>query len=277
MPGASPTPTVGLRGRSSDAGAADPATLAGIVLGLAALLIMMTMEGSSPMSIILPAPMILIFGGTFGAALAGLSMSDAKRVPVWFKQALVPDKMPPVTERISVLVALSERARKEGLLALENEAKTIDEPFLKRGLELCVDGTDPEVLRNILEAEIEAKRAEDKVGAKFFTAMGGYAPTIGIIGTVVGLIHVLENLDSPATLGPLIAGAFVATLWGVMTANFFWLPMGAKISRISEMQISHMEILVEGISEIQSGTGPRAMRQKLLSLIPPSEAQRDAA
>jgi chemotaxis protein MotA len=263
--------------RYRDSGGADLATIAGIVAGLVSLLIMMTMEGSSPMSIILTAPMILIFGGTFGAAIAGLPMSDAKRVGVWFKQALVPEKLPATSAQIDTLVGLAEKARKEGLLALENEAKSATDPFLRKGLEMLVDGADSDVLRTIMESEIDSKRAEDKVGAKFFGAMGGYAPTIGIIGTVVGLIHVLENLDKPETLGPLIAGAFIATLWGVMTANFFWLPMGAKVARMSEIQISQMEMLVEGISEIQSGTSPRAVRQKLMALVPPSEASRVTA
>ncbi|WP_200944582.1 motility protein A, partial [Geodermatophilus sp. Leaf369] len=105
-----------------------------------------------------------------------------------------------------------------------------------------------------------------------FTAMGGYAPTIGIIGTVIGLIHVLENLNKPETLGELIAAAFVATLWGVLSANVFWLPMAAKITRTSDLQAAQMNLLVEGISEIQAGTSPRTVRQKLTSLVPPSEA-----
>ena len=173
-------------------------------------------------------------------------------------------------------MSLAEKARKEGLLALEAEVKKIDDPFLKRGLQMSIDGTDPEDLRAILEGEIAAKKAEDKVGAKFFTAMGGYAPTIGIIGTVIGLIHVMENLSDPETLGPLIASAFVATLWGVLSANVFWLPMGAKITRTSEMQAASMELLVEGIAEIQAGTSPRTVRAKLSSLVPPGE-QREAA
>jgi chemotaxis protein MotA len=107
--------------------------------------------------------------------------------------------------------------------------------------------------------------------------MGGYAPTIGIIGTVIGLIHVLENLSDPTVLGPLIASAFVATLWGVLTANVFWLPFAAKITRISDLQAAQMELLVEGITEIQAGTSPRAVRQKLNSLIPPSEVAKEAA
>ena len=107
--------------------------------------------------------------------------------------------------------------------------------------------------------------------------MGGFAPTLGIIGTVLGLIHVLENLSEPAKLGHLIAGAFVATLWGVLSANLFWLPMGAKITRVSDLQSAQMELLVEGITEIQAGTSPRAVRQKLTSLVPPSEVAREAA
>ena len=255
----------------------DPATLIGIGVSVGALLVTMVLEGSSPMAIVLLPPMLLVFGGTFGAAIAGVAMADVKKIGGWFKLALLPAKVPPVTDRITTLVTLAEKARKEGLLALEAQVKDIDDPFLKRGLQMGIDGTDPEELRAVLEGEIAAKKGEDKVAAKFFTAMGGYAPTIGIIGTVIGLIHVLENLSDPASLGPLIAGAFVATLWGVLSANLFWLPMGTKITRISDLQAAQMELLVEGITEIQAGTSPRAVRQKLTSLVPPSEVAREAA
>jgi chemotaxis protein MotA len=255
----------------------DPATLIGIALAMGALLTTMVLEGSSPMAIVLLPPLLLVFGGTFGAAIAGSAMADVTKIGRWFKQALLPAKVPPIADRIATLVSLAEKARKEGLLALEAQVKDIDDPFLKRGLQMGIDGTDPEELRTVLEGEITAKKAEDKVAAKFFNAMGGYAPTIGIIGTVVGLIHVLENLSDPASLGPLIAGAFVATLWGVLSANIFWLPMGAKITRTSELQAAQMELLVEGITEIQAGTSPRAVRQKLTALVPPSEVAREAA
>jgi chemotaxis protein MotA len=255
----------------------DPATLIGIALALGGIVLSMIMEGASPTAIILVAPMLLVFGGTFGAAVAGSAMADVTKVGGWFKKALMPEKVPPLRDRIQVLVTLAEKARKEGLLALEAQVKEIEDPFLKRGLQMGIDGTDPEELRATLEGEIAAKRAEDKVAAKFFTAMGGYSPTIGIIGTVIGLIHVLENLSDPSVLGPLIASAFVATLWGVMTANVFWLPFAAKISRVSDLQAAQMELLVEGITEIQAGTSPRAVRQKLTSLIPPSEVAKEAA
>jgi chemotaxis protein MotA len=255
----------------------DPASFIGIGVALVGILVSMVMEGSSPMAIVLFPAMILVFLGTFGAAIAGASMSDVTKIGTWFKLALMPPKVPPATENIGTLVRLAERARKEGLLALEAEVKKIEDPFLKRGLQMGIDGTDPEVLRSVLEGEIAAKKGEDKVAAKFFTAMGGYAPTIGIIGTVIGLIHVLENLSEPEKLGHLIAGAFVATLWGVMTANVFWLPMAAKITRTSDLQAAQMELLVEGVAEIQAGTSPRAVRQKLTSLVPPSEAEKEAA
>jgi chemotaxis protein MotA len=255
----------------------DPASLIGIGLALVALLTAMVMEGSSPVAIILVPPILLVFGGTFGAAIAGSALNDVKKLVSWFKLGLLPPKVASAGEQIAILVTLAEKARKEGLLALEAQVKEIEDPFLKKGQQMGIDGTDPEVLRAVLEGEIAAKKGEDKVAAKFFTAMGGYAPTIGIIGTVVGLIHVLENLSDPTSLGPLIAGAFVATLWGVLTANVFWLPMAAKITRTSDLQAAQMTLLVEGIAEIQAGTSPRAVRQKLFSLIPPSEQAKEAA
>ncbi|QXG75041.1 flagellar motor protein [Modestobacter sp. L9-4] len=255
----------------------DPATLIGIAVAMGAILLTMILEGSSPMAIILIPPLILVFGGTFGAAVGGISMSDVKKIGNWFKMALMPPAVASVSERIQILVSLAEKARKEGLLALEAEVKKIDDPFLKKGLQMSIDGTDPEDLRVILEGEISAKKAEDKTAAKFFNSMGGYAPTIGIIGTVIGLIHVMENLSDPESIGPLIASAFVATLWGVLSANVFWLPMGAKITRTSELQAASMELLVEGIAEIQAGTSPRTVRAKLSALVPPSEQQREAA
>ena len=255
----------------------DPATLIGFVVSMVALLAFMIMEGSDPTSLIFLPAIVLVLVATFGAAMSSQTMDDLKKMPAWFKMAVMPAKVPPATDQIQTLVTLAEKARKEGLLALEAQVKDIDDPFLKRGLQMGIDGTDPEELRTVLEGEISAKKGEDKVAAKFFNAMGGYAPTVGIIGTVVGLIHVLENLSKPEMLGPLIAGAFVATLWGVLTANLFWLPMGAKITRISELQAAQMELLVEGITEIQAGTSPRAVRLKLNSLVPPSALAKEAA
>jgi chemotaxis protein MotA len=255
----------------------DPVTLLGFVLSFVALIAFMVLEGADPMSLLFLPAIVLVIVATFGAAVASFTMSDVKKMPAWFKMGVVPAKVPPPTEQIQTLVTLAEKARKEGLLALEAQVKQIDDPFLKRGLQMGIDGTDPEELRAVLEGEISAKKTEDKVAAKFFNQMGGYAPTIGIVGCIVGLMNVMGNLDDPASLGPMIAAAFVATLWGVMAANFWFLPMGAKVLRVSELQAAQMELLVEGICEIQAGTSPRAVRQKLNALVPPSEVQREAA
>jgi chemotaxis protein MotA len=255
----------------------DPATLIGFAISLGALLIFMILEGADPMSLLFLPAIVLVIFATFGAALSSFTMSDLKKMPAWFKMGVLPAKVAAPTQQIQTLVTLAEKARKEGLLALEAQVKQIDDPFLKRGLQMGIDGTDPEELRAVLEGEIAAKKSEDKVAAKFFNQMGGYAPTIGIVGCIVGLINVMGNLSDPESLGPMIAAAFVATLWGVMAANFWFLPMGAKIMRVSELQAAQMELLVEGITEIQAGTSPRAVRQKLTAMVPPSEVEREAA
>src|SRR3954452_6749784 len=242
----------------------DPGTLVGIGLAFAAVFGSMVMEGGNPASILLPPALILVFVGTFGVAMACGLMKDATGALAALKTALM-SKKHPADETVATLVSFAERARREGLLALEEMAKSVDDPFMRKGIELAVDGTDPDELRDIMEAEIASKKAADKAGAKFFENMGGFAPTLGIIGTVLGLIHVLENLSEPDKLGHLIAGAFVATLWGVLSANLFWLPMANKLKRVSEVECHHMELVLEGVLSVQAGANPRVIEQKLLS------------
>ena len=244
----------------------DPGTLIGIILAFGAVLGSMVMEGGNPASILLPPAMLLVFVGTFGVAMACGLMKDATGALGALKTAFA-GKKHAAEETVTTLVSFAERARREGLLALEEMAKSIDDPFLRKGIELAVDGTDPEELREILEAEIGSKKAADKAKAKFFSDMGGFAPTLGIIGTVLGLIHVLENLSEPEKLGHLIAGAFVATLWGVLTANALWLPIGNKLKRVADVEAHHMELILEGVLSVQAGANPRVIEQKLLSFL----------
>jgi chemotaxis protein MotA len=253
----------------------DRATPIGIGLGIVAIIAANVMEGGSPMSLLLLPPMLLVFGGTIGAALAGGTMADGKNALHSLKRAMVWKQTPPA-ELVPVVVSLADKARREGLLMLEEAVKDVDDDFLKRGVALAVDGTDPDELREILEAELHAKRLEDKHSAKFFNAMGGYAPTIGIIGTVMGLVHVLENLSEPDKLGHLIAGAFIATLWGVLSANIMWLPIGSRLLRIGELEASRMELVIEGVMAIQAGSNPRVVAQRLRSLLPAGDREPDA-
>ena len=255
----------------------DPATLLGIGLALCALLVTMLLEGSDPLAIMLLPPLLLVFVGTFGAAVAGSTTADVRQVGRWARMALVPVPLPTLDDRISTLCELAGKARREGLLALDRELGAVRDPFLRTGLRMAVDGVPPEHLAAVLEGESAARTAEERGAARFFARMGGYAPTIGIIGTVIGLIHVLATLDQAATIGPLIASAFVATLWGVLSANVLWLPMSSRITRSSELRNAQLRLLLTGITEIHAGTSPRALRQRLTSLLPPGEVAHRAA
>jgi chemotaxis protein MotA len=170
---------------------------------------------------------------------------------------------------VDTFVNLADRARREGLLALEQEAANL-EPFTRRGVQMVVDGSDPALVREILEADIEAMQARHKPGAGIFEAMGGFAPTMGIIGTVMGLVHVLENLSEPDKLGPLIASAFLATLYGIFFANAMFLPFGAKLKSKSSDEAHLKQLVVEGILAVQSGDNPRVVREKLDAYLPPA-------
>jgi chemotaxis protein MotA len=245
----------------------DPAPAIGIGGGFAVVITANVMEGGNPMSLLLGPPLLLVFGTTILISIAGGTMIDAKNIVGSMKRAFT-GKVEPAGTMIPEVVSLAERARREGLLSLEESLGTIDDPFLVKGVTMAIDGTDPEELRDILESEVYAKRAADKQAAKFFADAGAYAPTIGIIGTVMGLVHVLENLAAPEELGHLIAGAFVATLWGVTSANVIWLPLSSRLKRLGELECARMELAIEGVAAIQAGSNPRVIAQKLRSLLP---------
>jgi chemotaxis protein MotA len=253
----------------------DPATLIGIVMAAVAIVTMITLEGGSVGAIFLPAPLILVFFGSIGAAMAGGLLSDTKAAVGALKRALL-SKPVSADGTVESVVGLAERARREGLLALETAVRDVDDDFLRQGLQAAIDGADPDELAEILSGKIETKRKADHHAAKFFEAMGGYAPTVGIIGTVLGLVHVLENLSQPEKLGHLIAGAFVATLWGVGSANIMWLPIANRLKRLSEVECQQMELVVEGVLAIQSGMSPRVVQQRLASMLPPDSQQKAA-
>lgn len=250
----------------------DPASFVGIGVALFSLLVAMIMDGGNPGALIAPTAILLTFGGTIGAATAGMLMSDAKSLPKILKTALT-TKVTAPDASVAVVVSFAEKARRQGLLALEDEARQIDDAFLRKGIEMAVDGSDPEEIREIMELDLDAMKSRHRAGAKFFGDMGGFAPTMGIIGTVMGLLHVLQNLSTPETLGPMIASAFTATLWGVMQANVFWIPISNRLKRTSEIEVRRMELLLEGILAIQAGANPRVVEQRLLSYLSPKEQE----
>jgi len=254
----------------------DPAGLIGLAVAFAAIGGAMFLEGTDPMALLLPAPLLLVWGGTLGVGLAGHTLRDVKGAFAAVPRAMrasVPDP----SQTVDTLIDLADRARREGLLALEDAARNIPDMFLRGGLQAAIDGTDPEDLRTILEDRIATKRARERMHAKYFQDMGGYAPTIGIIGTVISLVHVLENLAAPAQLGHSIAAAFVATLWGILSANVVWLPLSARIRRISDLECTQMEMTLEGLLAVQAGANPRLVGERLRSLLADQSSAKAAA
>jgi chemotaxis protein MotA len=246
----------------------DPAAIIGLLVALAAIFGSMILEGGNPMAIFLIPALLLVFVGTLGACLAGGTLPSMASAFKWLIYSFTAKK-PDHESVIEPLVKMAEKARREGLLALESELDTVEDPFMRRGLQMAVDGTDPDDLFDILAAEVKAKKASAAVGVGFWTDAGGYSPTIGIIGTVIGLIHVLENLSEPDKLGHLIAGAFVATLWGVLSANIMFLPWGKRIKFLAAQEGARMELIIDGVLAIQAGANPRVVATKLKSKMTP--------
>jgi len=244
----------------------DPATIIGIFIAFGALYAMLTLEGAHVGSLLLPAPMILVFAATIAVGIAGGTIQDAvlafKALPRAFR-----GKTTPPTQVIDQVVGLAETARTSGLLSLEQEADNVKDPFLRGALQNIADGTDGDELRMVLEDEISTRSRSDRMAAKFFTTLGGYAPTVGIVGTVVSLTHVLENLSNPDELGPMIASAFVATLWGLLSANFIWLPIGSRLKRLADLEVDRMTLLMEGALAVQSGSQPRLLGERLRAMV----------
>ncbi|CEA06616.1 Chemotaxis protein PomA [Arthrobacter saudimassiliensis] len=245
----------------------DPATIVGLVLAFGALYAMIFLEGAHVSSILLPAPMILVLVGTIAVGVAGVTLKDALHSFKSLPRAFM-GRTPKPQETIDNVVSLAEKARSEGLLSLEQDAGETQDPFLRTALQNIADGTDAEELRTLLEDEIASKANSDKVASKFFNTLGGYAPTVGIIGTVVSLTHVLENLSQPDELGHMIAAAFVATLWGLLSANFIWLPLGNRLKRLSDLELEQMNLLMEGILSVQAGSQPRLLNERLRAMVP---------
>jgi chemotaxis protein MotA len=251
------------------------ATAIGIGVAFGSLLLSSMMDGTSPASFInIPALMIII-GGTAGVTLASVGMQSMKRVPSLYK--LVFSAEPPdMRGQLDQLVELADKARREGLLALDALLPEIEDDFTRNALQLVVDGTDPDMVHSILEAEVDGMAARHTAAAAPFEKAGGFAPTMGIIGTVLGLVHVLENLAAPSTLGPSISAAFIATLMGVGAANVVFLPIANRLKAISSEEQELRMMTLEGILSIQAGDNPRLVSEKLMSYLPPAERSDDA-
>jgi chemotaxis protein MotA len=249
----------------------DFATPLGIVLAFLAIMVGSVMEGGDPMVLLFPPAIVIVVGGTLGVGIAGQRLKDLGGIGKATIAVLKPSGSVDSAATVTDLMAYADVARREGLLALEEKAKAVDDPFLRRGLELVIDGTDSDEVRDALGQEIEAQRERHKVAAKFYADLGAYAPTIGIIGTVLGLAHALHGLDDPAGLGHSISAAFMATLWGVLSANVMYLPLAAKLKRCSAVEVAHRSLVIDGVLSIQAGVSPRAVGERLKSHLAPAQ------
>jgi chemotaxis protein MotA len=248
----------------------DILTIVGIVLAIVAIIGGQVLEGGHVGSIMQATAGIIVVGGTIGAVMVNYPMavflkaiSNAKMV---FFNVHVDSRA-----TIAQIVELATLGRKQGLLALEGKLKTITDPFLRKGVQLVVDGTEAKAIREILEIEVEQFEEENNLSGKVYESLGGYSPTIGILGAVLGLIHVMENLADPSKLGSGIATAFVATIYGVGAANLFFLPMGGKIKMKTKELVHGRIMIIEGLVSLAQAENPKMIEEKLYGYLPESQ------
>ena len=240
----------------------DLSTIIGVIAGFGALILGYLMEGGSVGALGQLSAAVIVFGGTAGAIIMSFPLSDLKKFPHWLKVAFTNQSFG-TAEAYETLVRFAEKARREGLLSLEQELETVTDRFTRQGMQLVIDGTDPEVTREILESNIAVLEKRHKIGISVFEAAGGFGPTLGIIGTVMGLVKVLGNLSDPSALSESIAAAFIATLYGVSSANLLYLPLATKLKMKDKAEISAMEMVLDGILSIQAGENPSILKEKL--------------
>ena len=249
----------------------DKATLIGLVLGIGAILGGQVLEGGSIHSIMQMTAAIIVLGGTFGAVFISFPFHD---VIGGFKgiKNIIKEPVQDPYQIITQITNYANKARKEGILSLEKEVKNVEDTFLKKALTMAVDGVEPHAIRDAMETELDYLDEHGKSDSKIFKAAGGYAPTIGILGAVLGLIHVMENLNDPSKLGSGIATAFVATVYGVGSANLLFLPFANKLEIRHRHEMIIKEMVLQGIVAVSTGENPRLIEEKLTSFL--SEKQK---
>lgn len=240
----------------------DLVLVVGLVAALAFVLVGAILEGLHMSALFGPTALMIVVGGSLGATVMSHTKEDLKHLLAATKQAFAPKKMD-WHGTIDYITELAEKARKGGILSLQQDVATAPHPLIAKGLSMAVDGADPEAIQEALGAMIKLNASELNHGAAVWETAGGYSPTLGIMGTVMGLIHVMGNLSEPDTLGPAIAVAFLATFYGVAFANILFLPLGSKIKSLSRQQSVFGEMILQGIIGLQVGTNPRFLRERL--------------
>ncbi|HWO74592.1 MAG TPA: flagellar motor stator protein MotA [Bacillus sp. (in: firmicutes)] len=249
----------------------DKTSIIGLILAVIAIGFGMVLKGVEIGVLLNPAALLIIFLGTAAAVIIAFPTKEIKRVPKLLKIVFTEQKLVPDTELIQKFSEMAQVARKEGLLALETIASDIDDPFLRNGLTLAVDGQNAEYIRDVLTEEIEAMEERHYSGAAIFSQAGTYAPTLGVLGAVVGLIAALTHMEDTEALGASISAAFVATLMGIFSGYMLWHPFANKLKQKSKAEAKQKRMIIEGILSILEGENPRLLEQKLASFLPEDE------
>jgi chemotaxis protein MotA len=251
----------------------DIATVVGLGIALVLIYSSIVYGGGSPAAFVEPASVMVVFGGSLAATLISFPLRNflnlfrvSKKVFTW--------RVEPPQQIIQQLVSLAETARRDGLLALDHRLAEIENPFIVLGVQMAIDGTRPEVMEDILRTELDAVATRHREGKALLDTMGRYAPAYGMIGTLLGLIIMLGDMNDPTKIGAGMAVALLTTLYGAVAANAFFLPFADKLGFTSKKELLTMEIIVRGIMAIQAGENPRVIEQKLTTFIPPG--QRDS-
>lgn len=250
-------------------------TAIGIAFTGAAAMLAVILEGGNPMAFINIPAFSVVVGGTLGVCMAGQGFEKTKSIPKLAIVAIkgVTPEMRPMKDK---MVAVAEKARRDGLLALESDLKDIDDEYARSGLQLVVDGADSEVVQGMMESELANMEKRHAANENVWRIAGGFGPTLGILGTVMSLVHVLENLDDPGSLGHSIAGAFIATLYGVGSANIVYFPVANRLKEMSGEEAHYREMVMEGVLAIQAGENPRLLAERLDTFLPPTERGQEA-
>ncbi|SFD45140.1 flagellar motor protein [Clostridium uliginosum] len=244
-----------------------------LLFAFASVILGFILEGGTVTALLQLTAAIIVFGGTIGAVGISFPGDVLKKFPkvasIAFKK-----RENKIQENINYFKYVSTKTRKEGLLTLEAELSTSQiDPFIKKGLQMVVDGTEQSIVESILETKLEQISERHEAGIELFTAAGGYAPTMGIIGTVMGLVQVVGNLSNPTELGPKIASAFMATLYGIATANILWLPIANKLKMLNRQEINEKQMIIEAILLIQQGSNPNTLVSKLEGFLTEDQAK----
>ena len=251
----------------------DKTTVAGLATGIGAIVLsIMIAPGASFGAFVDYPSLAIVFGGAVAATAIAFPHKTLLQFPKVFKKVLFP-RQQDIGPVIAKLVELSEVARRDGILALENRTSEIEDPFMLLGVQMAVDGTDPDLMEKVLRCEIEAVAQRHKAGKNLMDSMGRYAPAYGMIGTLLGLIIMLGNMSDPDSIGPGMAVALITTLYGAIFSNLLFLPIADKLAFYSKRELEVREIIVRGILAIQDGDNPRVLEQKLSTVLPVAERE----